>query len=203
MAEFIDFSACIVSGGSSLARRIEALHGSYSSMCAEYFNGLLHKHGRAFEESACGFLLLDGLLQKHGINRAELVISRGTDGRPDVINKNGLDFSISHSEGAAMCVLASGPDALIGADIQRVREYSADKMVELAEMFMGAEDYMNFLKTEDEGLFYTLWTRREAYLKRVGADVFADTRDIDLNTENFRTGVITACGKRYYYSICT
>lgn len=202
MAELIDFSACIVSGGASLAKRIEALRPAYSALCAEYFDGLLQKHGTAFEESASGFLLLDGLFLKNGVSRSDLVISRGDDGRPDVINRNGVDFSISHSEGAAMCVLALGPDISVGADIQHVRGYSKEKMIELADTFMGSDDYMRFLKTADEELFYTLWTRREAYIKRVGADVFADTRDIKLDTDNFRTGVISACGERYYYSIC-
>lgn len=71
MAELkFDWSACIVSGGAELINRVEAAWAEYSSVCSEYFDYLVSKagktgvHGDRFEESACGFLLLDNLLKK-------------------------------------------------------------------------------------------------------------------------------------------
>ncbi len=199
----IDFSACIVSGGENLRPRVEEARQNYSPMSEEYFNGILAKEGQKLSESLCGFLLLDNLLVKNGIDRSGLVISRNADGRPSVINRRDLDFSISHSEGAACCAVIIGSEVKIGCDIQRARKYPQQKMSELAEIFMCARDYKEFLKTEDERLFYTIWTRREAFIKANGGDVFADMRDMNFNTDDFTTAEIYAMGERYYYSICT
>lgn len=199
----IDFSACIVSGGENLRPRVEEARHNYSPMSEEYFNGILSREGQKLSESLCGFMLLDNLLVKNGVDRSGLVISRNGDGRPSVINRRDMDFSISHSEGAACCAVTIGQDVKIGCDIQRARRYSPKKMSELAEIFMCARDYKEFLKTEDERLFYRIWTRREAFIKANGGDVFADMRDMNFNTDAFTTAVISAMGERYYYSICT
>lgn len=104
MAELkFDWSACIVSGGAELISRVEAARAEYSSVCSEYFDYLVSKagktgvHGDRFEESACGFLLLDNLLKKNGIDRRDLAIMHDSGGRPCIINRSDIDFSISHS----------------------------------------------------------------------------------------------------------
>ena len=216
----IDLGACIVTGG-GLRPRIENARTFYAEDCAAYFNDILNKRGKAFADSACGFLLLDSLLQKHKINRAELSISLDKNGRPRT-NMSGLDFSISHSEGCAMCVVAVGEGANVGVDIQRERPYSFEKMLELARTFMNDEEFMAFSDTSavgktmpisslDRGMeafarknreFYTAWTRRESYTKRIGSDIFDNLKTARIEGEFYRDGVITACGERYYYSIC-
>ncbi|MGN0649501.1 MAG: 4'-phosphopantetheinyl transferase family protein [Oscillospiraceae bacterium] len=200
-----DFSACIAAGGDTLKRRVEAVAEHYSPQCADYFCSLCMRYGRGFEENACGFLLLDSLLQKHGINRAELIIRRGENGRPYIENRTDLDFSISYSEGGALCCIALGEGACVGADIQRMRIYSDEKLRQLASAFMSESDYCELQSISDSkeryDRFYTLWTRREAYIRRIGADVFADIRSVDLDTEDFSGGVISICGTRYYFSI--
>ena len=216
----IDFGACIVTGG-GLRPRIENARTFYAEGCAAYFNDILSKRGKAFADSACGFLLLDSLLQKHKINRQELSIVLDKKGRPRT-DLNILDFSISHSEGCAMCVVAVGEGANVGVDIQRERPYSFEKMVELARTFMNEEEFKAFGDTSAVGKtmpissldrdmeafarknreFYTAWTRRESYTKRIGTDIFDNLRTAKIDGEFYRDGVITACGERYYYSIC-
>ena len=216
----IDFGACIITGG-GLRPRIENARTFYAENCAGYFNDILAKRGKAFADSACGFLLLDSLLQKHKINRAELVISLDENGRPRT-NLGDLDFSISHSEGCAMCVVAVGEGANVGVDIQRERPYSFEKMLELAGTFMNDEEFRAFSDTSavgkampisslDRGMeafarknkeFYLAWTRRESYTKRIGSDIFDNLKNAKIDGEYYRDGVITACGERYYYSIC-
>lgn len=200
-----DFSACIAAGGEALKKRVEAAAEYYSPQCADYFGSLCMRYGRGFEENACGFLLLDDLFQKHGISRAELIIRRGENGRPYIENRTDIDFGISHSEGGALCCIALGEGARVGADIQRMRIFSDDKLNRLAEAFMGREDYRELESLSDSGerhdRFYALWTRREAYIRRTNADVFADLSGIDFDTDEFFGGVITICGAKYYYSI--
>lgn len=197
----IDFTASIVTGGSGLRARIENARAFYNAACADYFEDILSKRSNAFCDSACGFLLLDSLLQKNRINRAELVITLDERGRPRT-NFSNLDFSISHSEGCAMCVLELGEGANIGVDVQRERPYSAAKMDELAKAFMTDSELAEFRNSEHKPTeFFTAWTRRESYVKRIGSDIFDNLKCADLSAESFREGVITACGKRYYYSI--
>lgn len=200
--------------------RIENARTFYAESCSTYFNDILAKRGKAFADSACGFLLLDSLLQKHKINRLELGIFLDENGRPRA-NLSELDFSISHSEGCAMCVVAIGEGANVGVDIQRERPYSFEKMTELARAFMNDEEFKAFSDTTsgktmpissvDRSMeafdrknreFYTAWTRRESYTKRIGSDIFDNLKTAKIDGENYRDGIITACGERYYYSIC-
>ena len=201
MDNIIDFSACITAGGDNLRPRIEEIRKLYSEMSEEYFSYILSKEGNKLSESACGVILLDNLLSKHGIEKSSLVISRNADGRPCIINRRDIDFSISHSEGAAICCLSLGTDTAVGCDIQRVRTYSEEKMLSLAKIFMGGNDLSVFSEKTDEKTFYTLWTRREAYIKAKGGDVFSDLRGVSFDSDNYRTGLINAIGNQYYYSI--
>lgn len=216
----IDFSASIVAGG-GLRSRVENARTFYAEGCAAYFNDILSKRGKAFADSACGFLLLDSLLQKHKINRSELVITLDVNGRPRT-NSNELDFSVSHSEGCAMCVVALGEDANVGVDVQRERPYSLEKMTELARAFMNDEELRRFGEPASSGKtiammssdrdvddfisknkeFYTAWTRRESYSKRIGSDIFDNLKTARIENEHYRDGVISSCGERYYFSIC-
>lgn len=219
----IDFSASIVTAG-GLRNRIEGLRGLYSELCGPYFDDILCKRGKAFADSACGFLLLDSLLQKHKINRGELAITLEKNGRPRT-NRRDLDFSVSHSEGCAMCAIAIGAigeGANVGIDVQRERPYSLEKMTELARTFMSAAELARFTaplspnhpipligynRDMDEYIrksreFYTAWTRRESYTKRIGSDIFDNLKTARIQSEFYRDGIITACGERYYYSVC-
>ena len=197
----IDFSSTIVTEGVGIRNRVEDARMFYSSECEEYFERLLGRKGEAFCESSAGFLLLDGLLQKNKIDRLELVISVDKNGRPHT-NRSDVDFSISHSEGCAVCVLAIGENAKVGVDVQRARDYSPEKMTELAKTFMSDEELAAFYYSRKQSKdFYTSWTHREAYAKRVGSDIFENLKNADLRGEDFKDGIITCCGKQYFYSI--
>lgn len=220
----IDYSASIVTGG-GLRARIEALRGCYAEGCGKYLDDILAKRGKAFADSACGFLLLDSLLQKHGIVRSGLAITPDVNGRPRS-GVDTLDFSISHSEGCAMCAVAVGEGANVGIDVQRERPYSLEKLTELAGTFMNDEEFRRFkepsaavkpvlkaipLSHDDKDIetfiaknreFYTAWTRRESYAKRIGSDIFENLKTADIADEHYLDGVISSCGERYYFSIC-
>lgn len=201
MSNVVELTASIVTCGSVLRSRIESAAAYYGEGCRWYFEDIMSKRGNAFCDSACGFLLMDSLLQKHRINRAELVITLDERGRPHT-NRSDLDFSISHSEGCAACVIEIGEGANIGVDVQRERPYSAEKMDELAKAFMSENELTAFRNSEHKpSEFFNAWTRRESYVKRIGSDIFDNLKCADLSAESFREGVITACGRRYYYSI--
>lgn len=198
----VDFTASIVTGG-GLRSRIENLRICYSPRCVDYFEDILKRRGGAFCDSASGFMLLDSLLQKNGINRLDTAILLDSHGRP-YIDDPTLDFSVSHSGGCALCVLAIGEGASVGCDVQHARGYSEEKMTVLSGTFMNDSELSEFRGSSDKSAaFFTAWTRREAYVKRVGSDIFDNLKNADLKGEYFREGVIYACGERFFYSINT
>ncbi|MGN0640940.1 MAG: 4'-phosphopantetheinyl transferase family protein [Oscillospiraceae bacterium] len=200
----IDFASCIVTGGNFMRQRVESAMENYGAGSVDYFQTIFSKRKEAFCDSACGFLLLDGLLQKNKIDRAELVITVDERNRPHVSAEN-LDFSISHSEGCALCALAMGngtEDVTIGCDVQRERDYSQEKMRELSRAFMNEKELSDFERSGfDADRFFTAWTHREAYVKRAGSDIFDALKTADLSGEYFLDGVIYVCGEKYRYSI--
>ena len=84
----IDFASCIVTGGNFMRQRVESAMENYSAASVDYFQMIMAKRKEAFCDSACGFLLLDGLLQKNKIDRAELVIMVDERNRPHVSAEN-------------------------------------------------------------------------------------------------------------------
>lgn len=201
----IDFSACIVTGGEGLRERVESASKCYAPESA-YFDELFAKNGAAFEESACAFLLLDSMVQSRRIDRSAVKLLRTEKGRPYAEGAE-LDISLSHSDGCAFCAIATGAGVtkgVVGADIQRERDYSNEKMSELAMAFMTEEELAAFYYAEDKrGEFFTAWTRREAHAKRIGEDILDHIGGTDLSGENFREGIINCCGAKYYYCIDT
>lgn len=200
----IDYSACFVTDGGRLRARIESARENYNPLCEGYFNDILSRRKEAFCESACGFLLLDGLLVKNKINRSALIIAHDDKDRP-LVTDDSVDFSISHSEGCAFCVLATaehGEKAEVGCDIQLARDYSPEKMSELAKAFMNDNELSEYRNARDKSaMFFGLWTRREAYIKRAGLDIFGSLKTANLSDGEFIDGIIRASGRNYYYSI--
>ena len=111
---------------------------------------------------------------------------RDSVGRPCIINRSDIDFSISHSEGAALCCLAIGADASVGADIQHARETDPQRVEELAKTFMQQRE-LHMLQISSAA-------DRKSYFKRCGQD------DLPMSGI-FREGIIRACGREYYYCI--
>lgn len=198
----IDFSASIVTS-SGMRSRIEELRICYDPRCVDYFEDILKRRGSSFADSASGFMLLDSLLQKNRIDRLKTAILLDPHGRP-YIDDPTFDFSVSHSGGCALCVLAMGEGAAVGCDVQHARNYTEEKLSALAGTFMNDNELSGFEHAPDRSAeFFTAWTRREAYVKRVGSDIFDNLKTADLSGEYFREGVIYACGERYFYSINT
>ena len=148
----IDFSASIVTGG-GMRSRIEELRICYDPRCVDYFEDILKRRGSSFADSASGFMLLDSLFQKNKIDRLKTAILLDTNKRPyidypDYPNKS-LDFSVSHSGGCALCVLAVGDGAAVGCDVQHARNYTEEKLSTLAKTFMNTPELSDFEHSPD------------------------------------------------------
>jgi 4'-phosphopantetheinyl transferase len=84
-------------------------------------------------------------------------------GKPYLKSLPGVHFSLSHSDGMAMCALHDGP---VGADIERLRAVGDG----VAERVMSAAERRLYMNAVDrQSLFFQIWTLKEAYAKFSGA----------------------------------
>ena len=112
--------------------------------------------------------LLRLLLSKHtGLPARSLAFATGENGKPVLLGSPGIHFNVSHSDGAALVAIAA---AEIGVDIERI-DGSVDYAGVAQSVFSRPEIEM-LRKASDARrgeVFFTIWTRKEAYLKATGA----------------------------------
>jgi 4'-phosphopantetheinyl transferase len=110
-----------------------------------------------------------------GLEPAALRFCRGASNKPalvDQLNENALTFNLSHTASVAVC--AMGRHRNLGIDVEKIREE------------FGGEDVANryFSRREVQALmhlppqqraiaFFAGWTRKEAYVKAIGAGLYA------------------------------
>jgi 4'-phosphopantetheinyl transferase len=114
------------------------------------------------------------------IDPARVPIVYEPHGKP-VLTAGGddLTFNLSHSEGDA--VLAVSRIRSLGVDIERIRPLS-DLEGMCATVFAPREvERWRTLPPEDRlHAFFSLWTRKEAYIKAVGAGLSLDPRRLEV-----------------------
>ena len=117
--------------------------------------------------------LLRLVLAKHtGQAAAALLFGTGVRGKPVLLGTHGVHFNVSHSDGTALIAVAS---AEIGIDIERIDE-CVDYWGVAEAVFSQSE--IDVLRDTAEGrrgeAFFSIWTRKEAYLKATGAGFSSD-----------------------------
>jgi 4'-phosphopantetheinyl transferase len=100
-------------------------------------------------------------------------------GRPELDPAGGLTFSTSHADGLAVVAVASGRP--VGVDLERVRPIP--DALELASRFFSAREHEHLASLPDairSAAFLRLWTRKESYVKAIGAGMSRPFGDIDV-----------------------
>lgn len=98
----------------------------------------------------------------------------GEHGKPHLASPapHDLHFSLSHSGDRLLIAIRHGGE--IGVDIELVNERS--KPLQLASHFMSGEEAQQLGRLTDpeaqRALFFSLWTRKEAYIKALGKGLF-------------------------------
>ena len=110
-------------------------------------------------------LLWEGLRREYGLTEPP-VFTFGEHKKPFLAGHDNIQFSLSHTGNAVLCVLDREP---VGADIEMIR---MQKMEHLLTVFNDAEQEKIRLAEQPEICFTTLWTRKESFLKLTegGAD---------------------------------
>jgi len=117
--------------------------------------------------------LLRLLLSKHtGQPVSSLRFATGASGKPVLLGSHGVHFNVSHSDGTALIAIAS---AEVGIDIECI-DGSVDYPGVAESVFSRSEIEMlrNAPETRRGEVFFSIWTRKEAYLKATGAGFSSD-----------------------------
>lgn len=116
--------------------------------------------------SDIAYKVLYNLVEKlYSIDKDRLTIARGLYGKPYFINYKDLHFNISHSDNKIVCAISTTP---IGVDIEKI---SSPNLMLAKRFFLPLESFLIFsakLKIMKTLCFYTIWTRKEAYVKNIG-----------------------------------
>ena len=106
-----------------------------------------------------------------------------------MLGSHGVHFNVSHSDGTALVAIAS---AEIGVDIERI-DGSVDYAGVAQSVFSRSEIEMlrNASDARRGEVFFSIWTRKEAYLKATGAGFSSDLPKISTASSH---GVIEDLG---------
>jgi len=98
------------------------------------------------------------------------------NGKPKLAgDSNRLSFNLSHSGERMLLGIADGLP--IGVDTELIKPLNDH--IGIAERFFAGAEYdvlVNSLSTEQLGLFYRIWTKKEAYIKATGEGLSCDLK---------------------------
>lgn len=157
---------------------------------------LAKKTPEARSLSLCAYLLLRvQLCAQTGLHNTALAFQQGRHGKPYLAQ--GPCFSLSHTAGAVAVALSAQP---VGVDIERVRPAPW----RVAERCFQPEEQsyaMEYKEQADRG-FFTVWTRKEACMKRDGRGLAMSMRTVNTLQPPWVDCLITlGCGP-YILSCC-
>ena len=111
---------------------------------------------------AAFLLLMEGLEKEYGISEPP-VLAFGPHGKPFLRDYPGIHFNLSHCARAVLCVIGDAP---VGCDVEAV---VSPLDMDLVQHCCSPEEQAVILASaRPEVAFYTLWTRKEAFLKWTG-----------------------------------
>ncbi len=130
---------------------------------------------------------------------AALTFDRGRWGKPrlsDRCDENGLRFSVSHSHVVALYAFTCGRE--VGVDVERIRSDMAWQP--LAPLCLSAREtalLRALPKTAQTEAFFTLWARKEAFLKARGVGLSRRLNQIDVVGRGTYGGVLAQIEGRW------
>ncbi len=123
-----------------------------------------------------------------GVAAREIRYLKSQEGKPELNPSRGLFFNTSHSGGLAVVAVANLPH--LGVDIERLRPIP--DALDLAHQYFSPNELKTIRSIPESSRvakFLTLWTRKESYVKAVGAGLSIPLNEFDVSTQkNGRTG---------------
>ena len=157
----------------------------------EYDENMSPLQRRQREHLVAYELLSHMLYECFGISDPNIL--RNENGKPYIEN-DGVNFSLSHTTGLAVCAVADTP---IGVDCERIAPKSKEEIQKFAKRFF-VENEIKLLESGDFSPldFFRVWTAKEATVKKRGTNM-SEVKKIDTTKEN----VIVSFENDYIISI--
>jgi 4'-phosphopantetheinyl transferase len=145
-----------------------------------------YHHERDRRRNTVGRARLRELLAAYtGSASAQLEFASGPHGKPALAGDDAgaaLQFNLSHSAGRALLAVVRA--RAIGVDIEEVRDIAESELI--ARRHFAPAEFAQWLALPAarriEG-FYAVWTRKEAYLKAIGAGLSIDLHGFEVSTD--------------------
>lgn len=138
-------------------------------------------------EAGSRFVVAHGYLRQilagyAGVDPGDLCFNVSEYGKPSLMiggKGAGIRFNLAHSEDSALVAVTEGRE--IGVDIESVRRFD-DLPLVARRCFSPREIELLGTCGEDHyaGMFYTIWTRKEAYIKARGEGMSLELTGIDV-----------------------
>lgn len=104
------------------------------------------------------------ICKRFGIRNRELVFGTNDYGKPILLEPNGIDFNISHSENWVVCAVDNNN---VGLDIENIKPID----FKIAERFFSRDEYISLISQPAQiklKYFYMIWTLKESFIKAEG-----------------------------------
>ncbi len=126
---------------------------------------------REWDRRAAHALAREMIAERAGCDRSQVLYHSSPQGRPEIVaprHARTLSFSISYSDGIALCGVAEG--LVVGADVQSLREVGDEPLVVAAMICSPREmEAIRALPAQARASgFLSIWTLKEAIAKAMG-----------------------------------
>ena len=119
-----------------------------------------------------------------------------SNGKPYLVGEESLHFNLSHSEGMVMCAIA---EKEVGCDVEkkavldrRLAEYVMTEH-ELDRIYGLEKD------TEQQEMFFRLWTLKESYMKATGLGIGLEPKSFGMIARKDKVKVTPPVDEREFY----
>ena len=138
--------------------------------------------------------LLQYALQMENVREPSFDVT--SNGKPYLVGEESLHFNLSHSEGMVMCAIA---EKEVGCDVEKkalldrglaeyvMTEYELDRIYGLEK------------DTEQQEMFFRLWTLKESYMKATGFGIGLEPKSFGMISREKRFKVAYPVDEREFY----
>ena len=119
------------------------------------------------------------LARQTGQRPEELEVKADAQGKPCLPGEAQLNFNLSHTQGCAAIILATGHP--VGIDIEK--RHALNDLLALVDRVCTPSERDELLRNpreKREDLFFQLWTRKEALLKALGSGLRMEPRRVEV-----------------------
>lgn len=118
--------------------------------------------GRKIISVLTELLLRFSLIKNFDLEQKKIKFRYNKYGKPMILNKKNLHFSISHSNSTISVLINDSP---VGLDVEFCRKVNFN----IAKRFFTIDEYKTILSNKDPNkMFFKIWTQKEAHIKLLG-----------------------------------